>query len=289
MAGKISDLTSNPAVDRTTDLLEIVHSGASYKITPNAMMGFTGGAPVSTSDTQSLTNKTLDNTNTITLKATLFTLQDSSDTTKQARFSLASVTTGTTRTYTLPDVTDTVVTLTATQTLTNKTLTSPTINTPTITNATINADALTGFSVSNTGTIYGVSVTTGVITSASVGTSALVAAAVTAAKMQYGMVRQRQGGTTGDASWLTNGTSSTDTSAKGVFIQVGNAAATAQTTSISFPVAFTQIPLVIATPSGGAGLFSAGWYVVTQTTTSFSFVAADYTKVTGISWIAIGQ
>ncbi len=49
-------------------------------------------------------------------------------------------------TLTLPAITDTVVSLTATQTLTNKTLTSPTINTPTISDArqNINLNAQTG-------------------------------------------------------------------------------------------------------------------------------------------------
>lgn len=81
--------------------------------------------------TATLTNKTLDNTDTVTLKDTLFTLQDDGDTTKQLRFQLSGLTTATTRTLTAPDVSDTLVTLGATQTLTAKTLTSPVINTPT--------------------------------------------------------------------------------------------------------------------------------------------------------------
>lgn len=76
-----------------------------------------------------LSSKTLDNTNTVTLKDNLFTLQDDADTSKQAQFELSAISASTLRTYTLPDVSDTVVTLTATQALTNKTLTSPVINT----------------------------------------------------------------------------------------------------------------------------------------------------------------
>ncbi len=62
-----------------------------------------------------------------------FSITGSSDVTKVAKFEVDGLTTATTRTFTLPDVTDTIVTLTATQTLTNKTLTGPTINTPTLT------------------------------------------------------------------------------------------------------------------------------------------------------------
>ena len=52
--------------------------------------------------TQTLTNKTLDNTNTITSKASLFTIQDATDTTKTAKFDLSGLTTATSYTYALP-------------------------------------------------------------------------------------------------------------------------------------------------------------------------------------------
>ena len=62
-----------------------------------------------------------------------FTILDNADNTKIIAFNASAITTGTTRTYTFPDVTDTVVTLTATQTLSNKTLTAPTITSATLT------------------------------------------------------------------------------------------------------------------------------------------------------------
>jgi len=68
--------------------------------------------------TQTLQNKTLDNTNTITVKDTLFTLQDDADTTKQAQFQLSAITTATTGTYTLPAATTTLAGLGTAQTFT---------------------------------------------------------------------------------------------------------------------------------------------------------------------------
>jgi hypothetical protein len=55
------------------------------------------------SGTQTLTNKTLDNSNIITVRDDRFTLQDSGDTTKQVVFQLSGLTTGVTRTITVPD------------------------------------------------------------------------------------------------------------------------------------------------------------------------------------------
>ncbi len=66
------------------------------------------GTIVGTSDTQTLTNKTLDNTNTVTLSDSLFTLQDNGDATKQLKFEVSGVSTGTTRTLTVPNANGTI-------------------------------------------------------------------------------------------------------------------------------------------------------------------------------------
>lgn len=186
----INQLPVANTIDAVNDYLPIYTANvvATQGINRNTYLGITG-SPIGNSDIQTLTNKTIGITNTLTIKDTLFTLQDDGDTSKQAKFQLSGLTTATTRTYSLPDVTDTLVTLTATQTLANKTLTSPTISAPSITNATITADAYAGFSVSNTGTIYGISVATGVITTAnSVNGTALTNSSITASKLNLGNV-----------------------------------------------------------------------------------------------------
>lgn len=78
-----------------------------------------------------LSNKIFDTSNIATLLDTNFVLRDNGDATKQAKFEVAGLTTGTIRTYTFPDADTTLVGIGVTQTLTGKTLTSPVINTPT--------------------------------------------------------------------------------------------------------------------------------------------------------------
>jgi hypothetical protein len=70
---------------------------------------------------QSPTNKTLNNTNTVTLKDTLFLLQDAADTTKQVQLDVAGgQTTGTTRTITFPQNSGTIATLAGSETFSTK-------------------------------------------------------------------------------------------------------------------------------------------------------------------------
>lgn len=103
------------------------------------------GTLVAKDTTDTFSNKTLDNTTVANIKDANFALQATGDATKQAKFELGGITTGTTRTYTVPDASMTLVGADTTQTLTNKTLTSPTLTTPALgTPASGNAANLTG-------------------------------------------------------------------------------------------------------------------------------------------------
>lgn len=108
------DLSGSTSVTTT---FTISSTSARVITFPNATTTLVGTDNVAT-----LSNKTLDNTTTANLKDSLFTVQDDGDATKQFKVQLSGITTGNTRTWTVPDSSDTFVGLVATQTLQNKTL-----------------------------------------------------------------------------------------------------------------------------------------------------------------------
>lgn len=134
------------------------------------------------------------------------------------------------------------------------------------------------------GSISDVNLATGAVTTAKIADDA-----VTAAKMQYGMIRQRQGGAAGDASWFTQGTTNVDTSAKAVFIQVGSVSSPSATTkTVTFPVAFTQVPLIFLTVNNASGANQVRAYARDATTTQFTLGNLD-AGTEECAWLAIGQ
>lgn len=121
---------------------------------------------------------------------------------------------------------------------------------------------------------------------------------VTPAQLIYGLVRNRQGGTTGANSWRTSGTSNTDVSAKGVFIQVGTiGTSTGGDTTVTFPTAYTQVPIVLATVTGnnaGTGGVTQNAFAIVNTisTTTFTMRTINTSASASdqsVSWIAIGE
>lgn len=113
-------------------------------LTSNTLTGTTAQFNTALSDndfatlagSETLTNKTLTsptinngtinsaaiNTPTLIVNDNGLSIRDQTDTTKIAQFECSGITTATTRTYTLPNATDTLAAIAATQTLTNKTI-----------------------------------------------------------------------------------------------------------------------------------------------------------------------
>lgn len=161
VAKATTDTLSNKTLDNTNTLnikdtlLTLQDDGDATKQARFQLSGITAGQTrtvtlpdaditlFGAADTQTLSNKTLDNTNTITVKDNLLTVQDDGDVTKQVRLQVSGVSTGTTRTLSVPDADTTIVGTDASQTLSNKTLNNTNIITVQDSNLTIqdNGDA----------------------------------------------------------------------------------------------------------------------------------------------------
>lgn len=98
-------------------------------------------------------------------------------------------------------------------------------------------------------------------------------------------IRKRQGGNA--TNWQTAGTTSYDPSTTLTFAQVGSKAVAAQTTSVTFPTAFTNTPAVFCTPQGSGGVM-VSWYVSALSNTGFNFVTNSGADLPNFLWLAIG-
>lgn len=104
----ISDLEIKDISDSTKKIrfqLSSLSSGFTRLLTPPDF----DGTLSTLSGIEILSNKTLGNTNSVVLKTNSFTLQDSTATSKQAVFSCSGISLSTTRTFTLPNVSSTLV------------------------------------------------------------------------------------------------------------------------------------------------------------------------------------
>lgn len=185
----ITDLPSASTIDGSADYLAIdtASPNATNRINRNTLLGVTG-QPADISTAQSLTNKTIGNTNILTVRDDRFTVQDNGDTTKQVVLDVSGVTTGTTRTLTVPDRNSTIATLGGNQTFTGaNSFTGSAWSGGTISNATITVDSIAGFSAATVVTVAGLQISAGVLnTNNSVVTANIADGAVTPAKLQSG-------------------------------------------------------------------------------------------------------
>lgn len=123
---KVANATFQDGTDVTKQfkfIASAITTGTTQSVTiPNA-----SGTLVMVSATQSIQNKTLDNTNAYTIKTSNFTMQDSTDTTKQFNFNASAISTSSFRSITIPDTSGTLVLLTNQQTITSKILSDGTV------------------------------------------------------------------------------------------------------------------------------------------------------------------
>lgn len=125
----VAGITNKTFVDQSTLIQDDVDGTKQFKFEAS---GITTGTTrtltvpdlddtlVVRTSTETLSNKTLDNSTVLTIEDSNLTIQDNSDNTKQLQLQLSGITTGTTRTLTAPDANTTIVGADAAQVITNK-------------------------------------------------------------------------------------------------------------------------------------------------------------------------
>lgn len=123
------DAGTSPTASGTSDTLTLTSTDITITGTAGTdTVTFAAGSTITkNTSSQTLQNKTIDNTNTIAVKDTLFTVQDDGDSAKLLAFQCSGITSGNTRTLTVPDFSGTIATLAGVETHSNKTLTAPKI------------------------------------------------------------------------------------------------------------------------------------------------------------------
>lgn len=113
---------------------------------------------------------------------------------------------------------------------------------------------------------------------------------INTAQLLDGKIYRRQGGSS--TAWNTRGTTNYDVSASSVKVQVGSILVTSVDMVVTFPVAFSQVPLVFAT-TNGAG--SANTYAIVNGSSTSGFNirtindAGSGITSEGVAWMAIGE
>jgi hypothetical protein len=275
--------TIDPVQDRV--LIYTASATDIQGISRNVFLGL-ASQPLGLSDTQSPTNKTFNNTNSLTIIAANLVIQDGTDNTKQAKFVASGITTGTTRIYTLPNTSDTFVGLAVAQILTNKTLIAP------VTTAISNSGGLTTDTLSASGnaTVGGTLGVTGnttlggtlAVTSTSTFTGTITTGgiAIGGSLTGTGLASQVQTFSSSGTFYYVNlggikylwGTTSSITLSSGVSFN---------TYTITLPAFFTTVQMAIANASGTAFSTAYTYAVVTSASTSSVVITFAITNGTG--------
>lgn len=208
---------------------------------------------LTTDVTQTVSSKTIDNTNTIIVKGAFLTLQDASDTTKQARFALSGIATGNLRSYALPDGSTTLVGIDVTQTLTNKSISGAANTLSNIANASLTNSSIT---INGSSVALGASVTvTAAASSVAVGTTTVSGGTTT--RVLYdnaGVIGEYSVSGSGNVAMTTNG----------IFVtpNLGTPSAIVLTNGTGLPIstgltgAGTGVLAALAINVGSAGAFT---------------------------------